>query len=168
MIKWLVKEGEEQDLAWLAMVLPLASLCLWIPGVLVLVPLQFFLSEQACGLMLLALLVGWAVFVLFIWVRAVKIIRQAKVREVSPWIFHLLQGVALLLVAVNILVKRLAWSFFPQWIVCMDVALAIFYVSYFLLALTTRTKIPWHAAAGFGMVCLSLAVATMHNPFGKL
>ena len=168
MIKWLVKEGEEQDLAWLAIVLPLASLCLWIPGILVLAPLRFFLPEQACGLVLLAFLVGWAVFVFSMWRQAIKILQQAKVCRVSPWVFHLLQWLSFLLIAANILIKQWAWSLFFQWVVCMDIALATFYVSYFLLALTTRTKIPWHAATGFGIVCLSLAVATMHNPFGKL
>ena len=47
----------------------------------------------------------------------------------------------------------------------MDVALATFYVSYFVLALFTLTKISWHAITGFGVVLLSLSYARFDNPF---
>mgnify|MGYP001555020477 CR=1 FL=1 len=90
MIKQLIKESEEQNLAWLAIVVPLASLGFWIPGVLVLAPFQYFLPESACELLLLVLLLVWLVYVAAIWFRAIKVIRQAKIREVSPGVFHLL------------------------------------------------------------------------------
>lgn len=165
MIKRLIKENEEQNLARLAIVAPLASFGFWIPGVLVLAPLQYFLPESACELLLLVLFLVWLVYVAAIWLRAVKVIRLAKVREVSPGVFHLLQVASLVLAGANLIVRGADWRFLLQWMVCMDVALVTFYLSYLLLAWLSWTKIPWHAIGGFGIVVLSIFIATFHNPF---
>jgi hypothetical protein len=165
MIKRLIKQNEKQNLAWLAIVLPLASLCFWIPSALVLAPLQFFLPEHAYEVLLLIFLVAWTGYVMAIWLRAIKVIKEAKIREVSPGIFHFLQVLGVVLFGANILAKGEDKNFFFQWVVCMDVALAIFYLSYFLLAIFTLTKIPWHAITGLGIVFLSLMYAAFHNPF---
>jgi hypothetical protein len=168
MIKWLIKENEELSLAWLAVVLPLASLAFWIPGVLILAPLQCFLPENICELAILLFLVGWLVFMATIWFRGTRAARQAKVRAVSPRIFHWLQGLGLVLMGANLLARGEALTSFFQWVDCMDVALAIFYVSYFLLALVTLTKVPWHAVTGIGIVLCSLVWEVFHNPFKHL
>src|SRR5215469_18467400 len=123
MIRWLIKRDEEVSLAWFAIVLPITCLSFWIPGVIVLAPLQLFLSERVCGLILLIFLAAWLVFVITIWLRAIKVVRQAKVRNVAPGVFHLLQGLGLVLVGANILMRCVDWNFFLQWLVCMDIAL---------------------------------------------
>lgn len=168
MIKWLIKENEELSLAWLAVVLPLASLVFWIPGVLILAPLQFFLPEHICELALLFFLAGWLVFVATIWSKGARAARRAKVREVSPRIFHWLQVLGLALMGANLMARREDLTSFFQWVACMDVALAVFYVSYFLLALVTLTKVPWHAVTGIAVVLCSLVWEVFHNPFKHL
>lgn len=47
-------------------------------------------------------------------------------------------------------------NFFSIWVICLDVALLVFFVCLFLLALCTRTRLPWHAALGFLSVCVTL------------
>ena len=165
MIKRLIRQNEEQSLARLAIVLPLASLCYWIPTVVVLAPLQLFLREEICGVVLLVFFMAWPVYIGVLWFRAIKVIRQAKVRETSPAIFHVLQIFSIVWAICAIFPRDLGWDFLTQWLAIMDVALAIFYLSYFLLALVTLTKIPWHATTGCGIVFLSLIYATSHNPF---
>jgi hypothetical protein len=161
----LFKPNEEQDLARMAVILPLLSLLsLMLPAAL-LSFLGFFLPERVCKLILIFFLLAWLFWVVALWLRAVKIVRQAKTRKVSQVAFHVLQAFGIIYMGLNFYVRGERWMYFSCWLVCLDVALAVFYLSYFLLAMFSGTKIPWHAASGFGIVCLSLIYASYHNPF---
>jgi TM2 domain-containing membrane protein YozV len=168
MMGWLVKEDVEQSLTRLAVVLPLASMCFWIPGTIVLGILQLILSEPAKTAVLIILLIGWLIFIVTLWLRAVRVIRKARVRQVSPQVFHRVQIFGIIFFGANLWIKDGSWTLFFQWVLCMDVALATFYISYFLLALLTCTKIPWNAVTGFGFVFLALVFEIRHNPFKGL
>lgn len=165
MIRWFIKPGEKQNLAWLAIVLPLAGLGFWIPGVVVLSPLLLFTNEQIGGLGGLLLSIVWVWWMIALWWRAIKVIRAARIKEVSPEVFHGLQIFALVSAGADLLVKGGNWNLFFQWVACMEVAVAAFYFSFFLLALLTWTKVPWHSATGFGIVLLALIFEMHHNPF---
>jgi hypothetical protein len=165
MITWFIKPGEKQNLAWLAIVLPLAGLGFWIPGVVVLSPLLLFTNEQIGGLGGLLLSILWVWWMIALWCRAIKVVREARTKEASPKNFHGLQVFALLSFGADLLAKGGDWLMFLQWVVCMDVAVAVFYFSFFLLALLTWTKVPWHTATGFGIVLLALIFEMCHNPF---
>lgn len=169
MISLLIKSGEEQNLAKLSVVLPLATMmCLLLPGTLIIAPLQLFLPEQFCLLVLFVFLIAWFVFVVAMWIRAIKLIRLAHVRNVSTVVFHLLQIGGIILGGMRIFFAQENWNFFFMWLVCLDVALVAFYLSYFTLATCTFTKIPWHAVTGFLIVCLTLDYEFAHNPFAGL
>jgi hypothetical protein len=167
-IERLFPVNEEQDRARLSILLPLSCVGFWIPAVVILAPSQFFLPERIFEFVFVIVLIVWLAFVVRIWQHSIRILKRAKVREVSPGNFHLLQGVGLAMVGAKVFVKGEDWQFFFQWVVCMDVALATFYISYFLLAWSTLIRIPWSAITGFGLVVLSLGYATFDNPFRKL
>ena len=161
----LFKPNEEQDLARMAVILPFLSLMsLVLPAALLSLP-GLFLPENVYELILIFFLLAWLYWVAALWLRAVKIVRQAQTRKVSPAAFHVLQAFGIIYMGLNFYVRGERWMYFSCWLICLDVALAVFYLSYFILALFAWIKIPWHAASGFGIVCLSLIYASYHNPF---
>jgi hypothetical protein len=152
-----IKPSEEQDLARCAVIFPLFV------GLSLLVPLaagsmlHFFFRalpmQWAFGMPFCA----WLAWMFFSVLQVIRLIRNSSVRCVSPAIFHSIQAFAVIaFIADRLLYQDLTRFHLTIWLICMEFALFVFFIAYFLLAACTQTRIPWHAFTGFAIVCASL------------
>ncbi len=99
----------------------------------------------------------WLTWLAMQWFSLVQIIRAEPRRTNSVGVFHLIQAaflaMAFVIPAVSNEIHDL--SYLPMMFVCVETAVLIFLVNYFLLALGTWTRPSWHAVSA-----LALAVAS--------
>ena len=160
MIGHFVKPHHRHDLAHCAVIFPLAM------GLSILLPLAAYgiwaswLPPFASGWTRGLPFWLWMAWVVAQWITLVRLIRAAGERSNAVGVFHRIQGCALLLAAAHLCLTggRIDRSFFTIWTVCVETAMIVFYINYFLLALWTQTRVSWHAVAGFVVVVGALAL----------
>ena len=102
----------------------------------------------------------WAGWVTTQWLALVRLICAEPRRSKPVQVFYRVQAVGLVLFAVDILAKsgRFDERFAGTWAICVEVAVAAFFLNYFLLAVWTWTRISRHALANFAVTVSVLVV----------
>ncbi len=160
MIERFVRPARRRNLAQCAVIFPLFT------GLAIVVPLFLYaawcawLPPNASGWLRGVPFWLWMVWVVAQWLTLVRLVRAEPERTTKVGVFHSIQVVCLVFFALHLLATTggLNQQFLTIWGICVEVAMVVFFVNYFLLALWTRTRMPWHAATAFASVVGTLGL----------
>ena len=165
MIGYFVKPQYRQDLATCAVIFPLftiVSLSLPLFGY---AAWKTVVSPDASEAVLGVPFWLWLAWVALQWFELVRILRSEPHRSNSVGVFHTIQaaflGIALIVPVISSKIEEL--SMLPTMFICVESALFIFLVNYFLLALGTWTRPSWHAVSALGIALASLTYEIWAN-----
>lgn len=152
-----IKPAEEQNLVRCAVIILLCSLFTLIAPFVVAGLLRFLfpkLPEVWCFVIPFTLWAAW----LFSQCRSViHLVRTTAFCDTSPTALHSIQAVAIITFVTHLSARgALNQQFLSWWIISVDFGLFAFFISYFLLAASSRMRLPWHSFLGFVAVCASL------------
>lgn len=163
MITHFIKPAEEQNLVRCAVIILLCSLFTVVAPFAAAGGLRFVFRQLPLELCFAIPFTLWAAYLISQCRRVIGMIRSASFCDTSPSALHVIQGVAILLFALNMaLGGHLTGEMLSIWVICVDCALFAFFIAYFLLAAFSRMRIPWHSYLGFLIVCGALYYAAKH------
>ena len=157
MITHFIKPSDQQNLVRCAVIILLWSLFTVIAPFAVAGGLRFLFRSLPLIWCFIIPFSVWAIYLISQYRAVIHLVRTARRCDTSPAALHLIQAVAIIMFFANLSFHgTLNDQFISWWLISVDSALLVFFLSYFLLAACSRMWIPWHSYIGFLVVCASL------------